>query len=81
MSSIFQMHEKIVEDYQKYVQSFLSISDERIRDFIEDHLVRKNFLWPDALIQVNPSYEPASTIEKLVEEKILHPTLADIFRD
>ena len=81
MSSIFQMHEKIVEDYQKYVQSFLTISDDRIRDFIEDHLIRKNSLWPDALIQVNPSYEPASTIEKLVEEKILHPTLADIFRD
>lgn len=81
MSSIFQMHEKIVEDYQKYVQSFLSISDERIRDFIEDHLVRKNSLWPDALIQVNPAYESASTIEKLVQEKVLHPTLADIFRD
>lgn len=81
MSSIFQMHEKIVEDYKKYVQSFLSISDRRIRDFIEDQLVQKNSLWPDALIQVNPAYEPASTIEDLVQEGILHPTLADIFRD
>lgn len=79
--SIFQMHERIIEDYQKYVQSFLTISDNRIRDFIEDHLVRQNSLWPDALIQVNPAYESVSTIKKLVQENILHPTLADIFRD
>jgi len=79
--SIFQMHEKTIDDYQKYVQSFLSISDERIRDFIEDNLVRKNSLWPDPLIQVNPAYESVSTIETLVQEKILHPTLSDIFRD
>jgi len=42
--SIFQMHERIIEDYQKYVQSFLTISDDRIRDLIEENIVRKNSL-------------------------------------
>lgn len=80
MGSIFQMHEKIVDDYQKYVQSFLSISDEEIRKYLDTHLILERLLWPDALIQVNPSYESVATIEDLASSKILHPTVAEIFR-
>src|SRR5208283_480579 len=80
MGSIFKMHEKIVEDYQKYVQSFLSISDEEIRKYLDTHLIKERTLWPDALIQVNPSYESVATIEDLTSSKLLHPTVAEIFR-
>jgi ATP-dependent helicase YprA (DUF1998 family) len=81
MSSIFEAHEKIVDDYRNYVQSFLNISDEHIQRFIDEKIIGKNSLWPEALIQVNPAYEPAETVEDLVKQKILQPDIANIFKD
>lgn len=81
MSSIFEAHEKIVDDYRNYVQSFHNISDEHIQRFIDEEIIGKNSLWPDALIQVNPAYEPAETLDDLVKQKVLQPDIANIFTD
>lgn len=78
--SIFEMHRQIMEDYRKYVQSFLSIADERVRKFIEEELLNRNTLWPDALLQLNLSYEAAATVEELAYQGKLHPVSAEIFR-
>ncbi|NWF93593.1 MAG: hypothetical protein HXY46_11790 [Syntrophaceae bacterium] len=61
--SIFDLRQSFIKEYSKYVQSFLSIGDDRIRSFIEESLLKKQTLWPDALLQLNPSYEMASTIQ------------------
>ena len=55
--SIFDLHSHVVEDYQRYVQSFLSISDDRLREFVEKQLVDEAIFWPDALVQLNPAYK------------------------
>lgn len=47
--SIFKMHRLIIDEYRKYVQSFLSVSDERVRAFIEEEILNHNTLWPDIL--------------------------------
>jgi hypothetical protein len=49
------MHQGIVDEYRDYVQSFQKYQDPGVREFIENELVNKNSLWPDALIQVNQS--------------------------
>jgi len=79
--SIFDLRQSVIDEYSKYVQSFLSIADERIRAFVEESLLKNQALWPDALLQLNPSYEMASTIQDLVSEGKLHPLCAQIFRD
>ncbi len=61
--SIFDLRQFVIDEYSKYVQSFLSIADERVRASIEELLLRNQALWPDALLQLNPSYEMASTIK------------------
>jgi ATP-dependent helicase YprA (DUF1998 family) len=78
--SIFEMHGQIIDEYRRYVQSFLSIADERAREFTERALLEQNALWPDALLQVNPAYEMAATVETLVHTGSLAPLCADIFR-
>ncbi len=78
--SIFDLRQFVIDEYSKYVQSFLSIADERVRAFIEESLLTNQALWPDALLQLNPSYETASTIEDLVKQAKLHPVCAEIFR-
>jgi ATP-dependent helicase YprA (DUF1998 family) len=79
--SIFDLRQSVIDEYSKYVQSFLSIADERIKAFIEESLLKNQALWPDALLQLNPSYEMASTIQDFVDEGKLHPLCAQIFCD
>jgi hypothetical protein len=38
---IFDIHEFIIDEYRKYVQSFLSISDERVREFAKSNLLNQ----------------------------------------
>jgi hypothetical protein len=48
--SIFYLCQSVIDEYSKYVQSFLSIADDRIRAFIEESLLKNQALWPDALV-------------------------------
>jgi len=40
--SIFEMHDRIIDAYRRYVKSFLSIVDERVRAFTERALLEQN---------------------------------------
>jgi ATP-dependent helicase YprA (DUF1998 family) len=77
--SIFDLHQEIVDDYERYVQSFLSIADDRIREFVKGELSGEKKLWPDALLQLSPSYKMAGNVGKLVAEELLHPLCEQIF--
>lgn len=71
--SIFNLSQSVIDEYSQYIRSFLSISDDRVRAFVEDCLLKNQLLWPDALLQLNPSYEMASTIQDLVNQAKLYP--------
>jgi ATP-dependent helicase YprA (DUF1998 family)/very-short-patch-repair endonuclease len=76
---VFQLHRKIIEDYSSFIQSFIQISDERIDAFVQDTL-KSGQLWPEPLIQLNPSFEPGGAIDDLVREGVLHKECSRIFR-
>ena len=78
--SVFDLHTGVVRDYQRYVQSFLSIADDRIRQFVETKLLQENVFWPDALLQLNPSYKLAQSVDDLASAGTVLPTTASIFR-
>ena len=77
--NVFDLRDKLVNDYATYVRSFLHIRDARIQTYVE-HSLDSGYLWPDPLIQLNPSFEPGDTIDQLVGEGILHSECARIFR-
>lgn len=77
--NIFGFREKLVNDYKSYIRSFIKIKDDRINNFIEPE-ISKGLLWPDPLIQLNPSFEQGNTVTELVKEGILHPDCDRIFR-
>jgi superfamily II DNA/RNA helicase len=79
--SIFDLHQEIVADYERYVQSFLSIADDRIREFVRGELSEEKKLWPDALLQLSPSYKIVGNVGRLVAEDLLHPPCEQIFCD
>jgi len=81
IKSIFTLSQNLIRDYSNYVQSFLTIQDESIRSFLEEELIKKGALWPEALLQLNPAYEPASSVSELCAQGKLHPLIEQIFFD
>lgn len=73
--NIFNIHDQVIQDYRSYIESFIEIQDERIRNEVQQRLHDKH-LWPDPLVQFNPSYAPADGIDALVDDGLLHPDLA-----
>jgi len=77
--NVFDLRRRLIEDYSSYIESFLNIQDERIRQHVEQEL-EAGRLWPQPLIQLNPSFEPGKTVEALVQEDVLHRECGKIFR-
>lgn len=78
--NIFTVHNEIISDYSKYISSFIEIADDRIREKVTEYFASHS-LWPDPLIQFNPSYEKSDSIENLSQQGIVVGELIHIFKD
>lgn len=78
--SIFNLHAKVLDDYRDFVRSFFSVADDRAREFIERELVQEGRLWPEALLQVSPSYARVASVDELADRGVILPETAKIFR-
>lgn len=77
--NVFQLRERLVQEYGEFTRSFLTIADPRIGDFVKKEL-DEGLLWPEAMVQLNPAFEMAETVDELVNARVLHPLCQDIFR-
>ena len=77
--NIFDTHERIINDYRSYIESFLNIRDERIAERVEQ-VMEERKLFPHPLIQFNPSFEFGASLDQLCNGDFLHPLIADIFK-
>ncbi len=75
---VFHLRHQVIDQYKRYTKSFLTIHDDAIRAFVDAELDRGE-LWPDALIQLSPSYDQAGTVAALAEQGVLHQRTADLF--
>ncbi len=57
----FALRDKVVSDYRRYIESFVRIRDDRVARFVEQQFA-SGVLWPDAILQLNPAYEPGLTL-------------------
>lgn len=76
---VFALREKVVSDYRHYIESFVRITDERINGFVEEQF-ESGALWPDAILQLNPAYEPGPTLDELAATGGILKSTADFFR-
>ena len=58
--NVFGLRDNLVADYQQCIRSFFMIGGPRIRKTVERHLA-EGALWPDPLLQLNPSFLPSAT--------------------
>lgn len=64
--NILELYEKLKDSYKKYLESFVTIKDKRIRECVDDSM-RSDKLWPKALIQFNPNYEKGLGVKELID--------------
>jgi len=76
---MFELRSRLIEDFREYVQSFINISDERIRAFFEGELDR-GVLWPEPLLQLNPLFRHGKLVDELIANGQLDPRCGTIFR-
>jgi len=70
---VFDLRRNLVNSYANYIRSFIQIRDARIDARVKEEL-NSGLLWPEPLIQLNPSFEPGRTVDQLVDEGVLHQT-------
>lgn len=75
---VFQIRNDLIKDYSNYISSFIQIKDSRISEYVNNS-IQQGLLWPDPLIQLNPSFEPGKWIDELVDEGVLHKECKRIF--
>ena len=79
--SIFNLHSTVVADYRDFVRSFFTVADARAREFIDHELLDEARLWPEALLQVSPSYARVASVDDLAARGVILPETAQIFRN
>ena len=78
--SIFNLHSNVVSDYRDFVRSFFTVADDRAREFIDRKLVEQARLWPEALLQVSPSYARVASVDQSADQGVLLRETAEILR-
>jgi ATP-dependent helicase YprA (DUF1998 family) len=76
---VFDLRARLVEDYARYTRSFIKIADPRIKAKVHGGL-DDGALWPEPLLQLNPTFQPGGTVDDLVADGTLHPECKKIFR-
>ncbi|NLJ10861.1 MAG: DEAD/DEAH box helicase, partial [Treponema sp.] len=79
MKDVFQFRNSIIKEYESFSRSFTIIRADDIREYVDSEYERGRY-WPEPLVQINPSYKKASTVQELVAEGILHPACSHIFK-
>jgi hypothetical protein len=77
--NVFELRDSLIADYSSYIRSFIRIRDTKVSALVQSHL-DDGLLWPDPLIQLNPAFRYAGTIDDLVAAGCLHPEASRIFR-
>ena len=77
--NVFELRERLISDYSSYIRSFIRIRDSRI-DALVTSCLDQGRLWPDPLIQLNPSFQYDGNVDDLVSQGVLHPECTRIFR-
>lgn len=74
----FRLHGDIMSQYKSFANSFVDIDDPQILEALKAYGDEKS-MWPDPLIQFNPSYLEGCSLKQLVDEGLLDSKMDKIF--
>src|SRR5436190_87036 len=74
----FITHDSITTNYRNYLNSFLSIADERIQEEVKKSFEGNGFI-PEPLVQFNPAYQTGESLNELVKQKLVNENIPRVF--
>jgi ATP-dependent helicase YprA (DUF1998 family) len=75
---VFALQDAVVREYRDYFESFVNVLDERLRAFVQERLAQGD-MWPEAVLQLNPAYEPGATLGELASRGLITRETARFF--
>lgn len=75
---IFSLRDTVIDEYKDFARSFTKIFAQDIKDQVEEVYAKEKY-WPEPLIQINPNFQKARSIQDLVANSTLHPLCEKIF--
>src|SRR5690606_17256297 len=75
----FSLRSPLVKDYARLARSFTTIRAQDIREQV-DALYATGRYWPEPLLQVNPKFAAAQTLDELAAAGAVHRETARVFR-
>jgi hypothetical protein len=76
----FDLRNRLVNDYASYIRSFIKIADPRISQNV-NRALGDGALWPEPLLQLNPTFQPGGTIDELVSDGPCTPSVCQDLSD
>src|SRR5882672_10698337 len=76
---VFSLRDTVVGEYEKFATSFTTIHADDIREQVGAIYAQGRY-WPEPLIQINPSYQRTTSVDRLVADGTLDAGCTDIFR-
>ena len=77
--NIIKLYDDLKSNYKSYLQSFVTIKDKRIEEEVSNAITTEK-LWPEALIQFNPTFEKGVGVNELIAKGLpIHKELELFF--
>ena len=76
----FEVHRRLIRDYQQFTEGFVDVHDQRIREAAERQSA-SGAQWPAPWLSLNPSFASGGRVDELVSAGQLQVECARIFRD
>ena len=77
--NVFGLRDEVITEYGEFVGSFVQVRAEDLSEKVEEHF-EGGRLWPQPMLQLNPSFEAGASIEELADEGVLDERCREIFR-
>jgi ATP-dependent helicase YprA (DUF1998 family) len=76
---VFEVRQRLIADYEGYTRSFVDVADQRVAAHVAER-IEGGKQWPEPWLSLNPNFASGGRITDLVEENLLEPRCAEIFR-
>ena len=79
MANVFDIRNRMIEDFRRFSESFVSPKADDISGYLSDESYQKRY-WPEPLLQINPHYRQDDDIDSLVSSGFLTDPCRKIFQ-
>lgn len=76
---VFALRDQVVGEYERYVRGFLVIREADLREKVDAYFSAQH-LWPEPMVQLNPTFARGRSVDDLVAAGDLHEGCGRAFR-